>query len=71
MLREVVSGADYSIHAIVGLLVFFVVFVAICAWVFTRRRQTVDRWAGLPLDADEARPREPRTSATDPRRNAQ
>jgi len=65
MLREVVGAAGDSLPAIVGLVVFFTVFVGVCVWVFTRRRGTVDRWAGLPLDGDSTTPREPRTKQMD------
>jgi cbb3-type cytochrome oxidase subunit 3 len=69
MLREVVSGAGDSLPAIVGLIVFFIVFVGVCLWVFTRRRGTVDRWAGLPLDGDSKTPREPRGTHSAQARN--
>ncbi|QDU84112.1 Cbb3-type cytochrome oxidase component FixQ [Planctomycetes bacterium Pla163] len=61
MLRDVVAGADFSTNAVIALLVFFLVFVGLTVWVLSRRQRTVDRWAGLPLDDDEAAPREPRT----------
>lgn len=60
MLRDVVGGADFSMNAVIALLVFFLVFLGLTVWVLSRRQKTVDRWAGLPLDADEAEPREPR-----------
>jgi len=60
MLRDVVGGADFSMNAIVALLVFFLVFLGLTVWVLSRRQKTVDRWAGLPLDTDDSDPREPR-----------
>ena len=63
MLRYVVAGADFSTNAVIALIVFFLVFVGLTAWVLSRRQKTVDRWAELPLDDDEAAPREPRTES--------
>lgn len=63
MLRDVVAGADFSMNAVIALLVFFLVFLGLTVWVFSRRQKTVDRWAELPLDDDEAAPREPRTES--------
>jgi len=60
MLRDVVGGADFSMNAVIALLVFFLVFLGLTVWVLSRRQKTVDRWAGLPLDADDSDPREPR-----------
>ena len=63
MLRDLLGDDRYALNAVVGLLAFFLVFCGIAFWIFTRRKQHVDRWASLPLDAEGTPPREPRGAA--------
>ncbi len=57
-LSDVMGATGLSGYAEVALVVFFIVFLCIFAWVFARRnRQSWERARGLPLD-DGARARD-------------
>ena len=59
MIKEAIADLGLTPFAVVGLLVFFGVFVAITAWTLTRRPKQVKTWSSLPL-ADGTEPVEPR-----------
>jgi len=56
MLKEIVTMHSAEI----GLVLFFVSFIVIFAWTFTRSRKEVEDWSSLPLaqpiDADASYP---------------
>lgn len=59
MIKEAIAGLGLGTLAVIGLVVFFTVFLGVVAWVLTRSRRQVDRWASLPL-ADGTEPVEAR-----------
>jgi len=67
MIRAVLGDSALTGYALVGLVIFVAVFLAICAWVLTRKRTQVDSWSRLPLandplDSRIPEPAEPRRS---------
>lgn len=67
MIRAVLGDSTLTGYALVGLVIFVAVFIAICAWVLTRRRSQVETWSRLPLandpfDSQIPAPAEPRRS---------
>jgi hypothetical protein len=50
MFKEVLNHANLAHWAEMGLLIFFVVFVGVSIWAFTRSRETIRNWALLPLE---------------------
>lgn len=66
MIKQAMADGGLAAAAAFGLVVFVAVFLGVCVWVATRRRQEVDRWSSLPL-ADGYDPVEPRRrEASDP-----
>ena len=59
MIKEAIAGLGLGTLAVIGLVVFFTVFLGVVAWALTRSRRQVDRWASLPL-ADGTEPVEAR-----------
>jgi cbb3-type cytochrome oxidase subunit 3 len=58
MFKEVLNGMDVRWMSNIGLLMFVVVFIAICLWAITRKRAEVTRWNNLPLDDERSSERE-------------
>ena len=59
-LSDIMSAAGLSFYAQVGLVVFFVTYIAIVIRTFApSRRREMDEAARLPLDDDHAIPRQP------------
>ena len=56
MLRRVLAEGNLTIFAVVGLVLFFLVFLGVAAWILTRGRREVDEWARIPLTRDEDGP---------------
>ena len=54
MRTDVMSHSGLSIYAVIALVLFILVFVAIVIRVFTARRADMERNARLPLDDTEA-----------------
>lgn len=59
MIKQAIGEAGLATFAVVGLVVFVVVFSCIVAWVGSRGRREVATWSSLPL-ADGFEPVEPR-----------
>ena len=59
MVKESLAEAGLAPFAVVGLVVFVAVFVAILAWTLSRTSRQVSVWSSLPL-ADGVDPVEPR-----------
>ena len=59
-LSDIMGHSGLSHYAVIALLLFFLVFVAIVIRVFTARRADMDRNARLPLDDGEHPAKEPR-----------
>lgn len=55
-LGDAVAGSGLSLYPMVALVLFFLVFVGIAAYVGLRRRQTWDRISRLPLEDDSKIP---------------
>jgi cbb3-type cytochrome oxidase subunit 3 len=51
-LSDIVSNAGLATYAEIALVIFFLVFVGIVAYVFLRRRGAWERMRQLPLDDD-------------------
>lgn len=64
MVQESIADLGLTPFAVVGLLTFFGVFVAIGVWTLTRRQKQVTTWSSLPL-ADGTEPVEPRRRGHD------
>ncbi len=60
MIQETVSGAGLSSFAIIGLVLFVAIFLAIAVWILTRSKRQVRTWSELPLAKDRDEPAEPR-----------
>ena len=53
MRTDVMSNSGLSLYAVIALVLFILVFVAIVVRIFTARRAEMDRNARLPLDDGE------------------
>ena len=54
MFKEVFSMDIVRLFTQLGLVIFFLVFVAVSIWAYTRPKREVDNWAEIPLsDSDE------------------
>lgn len=53
MRSDVMSHSGLSVYAVIALVLFLLVFVAIVIRIFTARRAEMDRNARLPLDDGE------------------
>lgn len=54
MFKEIYNMDVVRLFTQMGLVIFFLVFVAVSIWAYTRPKQEVDQWAELPLsDAKE------------------
>jgi cbb3-type cytochrome oxidase subunit 3 len=52
MIRAILGDSSLTGYALVGLVIFVAVFIAVCAWALTRRRSQVETWSRLPLAND-------------------
>jgi cbb3-type cytochrome oxidase subunit 3 len=59
MLKDVMQHMEFLLLTRVGLLIFFACFIAIVIHALTRSRAQLDRWARLPLSADESQEERP------------
>jgi cbb3-type cytochrome oxidase subunit 3 len=59
MFRELLTDNNVNLLVRAALVIFFLVFCAVVAWVLTRSRKQVSEWASLPLD-DSMTPKTPR-----------
>ena len=50
MLRDVIGNAGWEIMAIIALVIFVVVFIAIVVYVLTRPKKEIDQQAQIPLE---------------------
>jgi cbb3-type cytochrome oxidase subunit 3 len=57
MFKEVLTHMDMSALSTAGLLLFFVVFLAVTLYALSRTPQQADRWSRIPLTADPVDPR--------------
>jgi cbb3-type cytochrome oxidase subunit 3 len=54
MFKEVLTHMDMSALSTAGLLLFFVVFLAVTLYALTRPPQQADRWSRIPLTREPA-----------------
>ena len=54
MFKEVLTHMDMSALSTAGLLLFFVVFLAVALYALTRPPEQADRWARIPLTHESA-----------------
>lgn len=55
MFKDVMMGTGLELWAQAALVIFFVVFVAVTIWAWTRPRRDVEAWSALALlDDDDA-----------------
>ncbi len=59
MLRDVIGNAGWSVLAVIALVIFVVVFIAIVIYVLTRPKKEIDRQAQIPLQDQPVEPRDP------------
>jgi len=52
-LGGLMSNLGMNIFAMIGLVVFFAMFVAIIAWAWSRPRRELEYQARLPLEEDD------------------
>lgn len=57
MFKDVLTHMDMSALSTAGLLLFFVVFLAVTLYALTRPPQQADRWSRIPLTGDPVEPR--------------
>lgn len=62
-LSDVMSAANLAIYAEVGLLIFFLVFVAVAVRVLMRRPSAYDEVSRIPLSDEPVVPRTRRPSS--------
>lgn len=61
MFKELFNDTTTTLFGQISLVIFAIVFFAILIRTMLRPKQSMDRYAGLPLDDDYAAPRMPRT----------
>jgi len=49
MFKDVLTHANLTHWAEMGLVIFFVVFLGAVVWTLTRPRRDIEHWATLPL----------------------
>lgn len=59
MFKDVLTHMDMSALSTAGLLLFFVVFLAVTFYALTRPPQQADQWSRIPLTSDPQEPRRP------------
>jgi cbb3-type cytochrome oxidase subunit 3 len=57
MFKDVLTHMDLSALSTAGLLLFFVVFVAVTLYALTRPPQQAEQWSKIPLTNEPADPR--------------
>jgi cbb3-type cytochrome oxidase subunit 3 len=53
MFKDVWNTANLGILSEIAMVMFFLIFLGVLVWVFTRSRRQVDRWSKLPLQNEE------------------
>jgi cbb3-type cytochrome oxidase subunit 3 len=53
MLKDVLTQMDTTALTTTGLILFFVVFIAVTLYALTRAPRQADEWARIPLAADD------------------
>ena len=61
MFSDLLSDTALTAYAVVGLVMFVLVFVGTAIWILTRPKRQVDGWARLPLAADDDCPLDDRS----------
>jgi hypothetical protein len=64
MIQQVLGDSNLSVFAVIGLVLFVAIFVAISVWILTRSKRQVRTWSELPLAGDREAPSEPRPSSS-------
>ena len=54
MFKDVLNHMDLSALTTAGLVLFFIVFVAVCFYAFTRTPTQATQWSRIPLDHETA-----------------
>jgi len=49
-LVERAKDVDLTWMGEIGMIIFFVIFIAVGVWVFARKRGDIEQWSNLPLD---------------------
>ena len=49
MFKDILSDANLTLFATLGLVIFVAVFLGVTIWALTRPRKTVDKWSSIPL----------------------
>lgn len=57
--KEIFESTSADTLSSVALVIFVAVFVSVTVWVLTRKKRTIQKWSGMPLD-DET-PQDPRS----------
>ena len=55
MFKDVLRHSDLATWAEMGLVIFFITFIATLLWALTRKRADVNHWAALPLEGEPLR----------------
>ena len=53
MFKEIYNMDVIRLFTQAGLVIFFLVFVAVAVWAYTRPKREVDQWAEIPLSDAE------------------
>ena len=54
MLKQLLIHMDIARFGEIGLVIFFVVFVAVTVWAISRSRRDVEQWSAIPLENTHA-----------------
>jgi len=54
MLKQLFIHMDLARFGEIGMVIFFVVFVAVTIWAISRSRKDVEHWSAIPLDNTHA-----------------
>ena len=52
MLKETLSHMDLTALTVAGLVLFFVVFIAVTLFAFTRSPKHAEQWSRIPLNSE-------------------
>jgi len=61
MLKDVIGNAGWGVFAIIALVIFVAVFVAIVIHALTRPKKQISKQARIPLEDQPVEPRDPET----------